>query len=109
MDFSDIPAFTRIDRAIFIVSSMPALFAAVSALLYLFYGTQFQTLFYVGLIILGVTCISWWHWSMSSMLTMLGIMKDTDDHFEKLSKQLEELRAAGKPNLTLVKPVDKEK
>ncbi len=35
-------------------------------------------------------------------------MKDTDDHFAKLNKQLEELRAAGKPTLTLVKTVDKD-
>lgn len=40
---------------------------------------------------------------MSTMLTMLGIMKDTDDHFDKLSKQLEELRRDNKPYLTLVK------
>ncbi len=36
-------------------------------------------------------------------------MKDTDDHFAKLNKQLEELRASGKPNLKLVKTVDKDK
>ena len=43
------------------------------------------------------------------MVTMLAIMKDTDDHFEDVAKKLEELRiqAGGKPNLFLVKPVDK--
>jgi ABC-type bacteriocin/lantibiotic exporter with double-glycine peptidase domain len=91
----------------------PAIFTAIAAFLYLFYGAPFQKIFYAGVIVLGVTCISWWHWSMSTMLAMLGIMKDTDDHFERLSKQLEELRAQNKPHITLVKttpkPVDNEK
>lgn len=82
---------------------MPAIFTAIAAILYVFYGTAFQEIFYTGLIILCVTCISWWHWSMSTMLTMLGIMKDTDDHFAMLSKQLEELRKQNKPHLELVK------
>jgi hypothetical protein len=83
----------------------PGIFTAVAAFLYLIYGTEFQTIFYSGLIVLGVTCVSWWHWSMSTMITMLGIMKDTDNHFEKLSTQLEELKRLNKPHLTLVKPV----
>lgn len=81
----------------------PAIFTVLAAFLFLFFGTDFQNIFYTGLIVLGVSCISWWHWSMSTMLTMLGIMKDTDDHFDKLSKQLEELRRDNKPYLTLVK------
>jgi hypothetical protein len=38
------------------------------------------------------------------MMTMLGIMKDTDDHFEQVAKQLEELRIlnGGKPDLKIV-------
>ena len=43
------------------------------------------------------------------MVTMLAIMKDTDDHFEKLNKQLEEMRSSGKPNLVLIKGIDKDK
>ena len=45
------------------------------------------------------------------MVTMLAIMKDTDDHFELVNKQLEELRMqnGGKPSLFLVKPLDKDK
>ena len=89
----------------------PALFCAVAAFLYLHYGTAFENIFYTGLIILSVTCISWWHWSLSTMVTMLAIMKDTDDHFKEVSEKLESLRvqAGGKPNLFLVKPLDNDK
>jgi hypothetical protein len=89
----------------------PAAFCAISAFLYLHYGTEWATIFYTGLIILSVTCISWWHWSLSTMVTMLAIMKDTDDHFELVAQRLEELRVqnGGKPSLFLVKPVDESK
>lgn len=42
------------------------------------------------------------------MVSMLAIMKDTDDHFKIVSEQLELLRkqTAGKPELTLVKKLD---
>lgn len=69
----------------------PAVFCAISAFLYLHYGTTWQIIFFTGLIILGVTCISWWHWSLSTMVTMLAIMKDTDDHFEKVNEQLTQI------------------
>jgi hypothetical protein len=86
----------------------PASFTAAAAILYLFYGTPFQTIFYFGLIILATTCISWWHWSLSTMVTMLAIMRDTDDHFEQVAKKLEELRIqnGGKPDLKVIKRVD---
>jgi hypothetical protein len=90
----------------------PAVFCAVSAWLYLHYGTPFESIFYTGLITLSITCISWWHWSLSTMVTMLAIMKDTDDHFDQVSKKLEELRVltGGRPNLKIVAdPVDKAK
>ena len=89
----------------------PAVFCATSALLYLHYGTPFQTIFYTGLIILSITCISWWHWSLSTMVTMLAIMKDTDDHFDDVARKLEELRIqnGGKPSLFVVNPIDKDK
>jgi hypothetical protein len=89
----------------------PALFCAVAAFFYIHNGTHWATIFYTGLIILAVTCVSWWHWSLSTMVTMLAIMKDTDDHFESVSRKLEELRVlnGGKPDLKLVKPVDKDK
>ena len=69
----------------------PAVFCAISAFLYLHYGTTWQIIFYTGLIVLSVTCISWWHWSLSTMVTMLAIMKDTDDHFEKVNEQLTQI------------------
>jgi hypothetical protein len=69
----------------------PAGFCAVSAWMYLHYGTEWEVIFYTGLIILSVTCISWWHWSLSTMVTMLAIMKDTDDHFEQVNEQLKQL------------------
>jgi hypothetical protein len=89
----------------------PAVFCAVAALMYLHYGTPFESIFFTALIILAVTCISWWHWSLSTMVTMLAIMKDTDDHFDDVARKLEELRiqAGGKPNLFLVKGIDKDK
>jgi hypothetical protein len=82
----------------------PASFCAVAGFLYIHYGTPWQTIFYTGLIVLSVTCISWWHWSLSTMVTMLAIMKDTDNHFELVAKKLEELRVqnGGKPNLKIV-------
>lgn len=84
----------------------PAIFTAVAAWLYLHYGTAFETIFYTGLIILSVTCISWWHWSLSAMVTMLAIMKDTDDHFEEVQTELKRLRDHMKPVLRVVKNVD---
>jgi len=90
----------------------PAVFCASSAILYLRFGAPFEDIFYTGLIILSVTCISWWHWSLSTMLTMLGIMKDTDDHFKDVQEKLEQLRIqnGGKPELKIVtKPVDESK
>ena len=85
----------------------PAIFCAVSAWLYIHYGAQFQTIFYTGLIVLGVTCISWWHWSLSTMLSMLGIMRDTDDHFEVVANELKRLHdKIPNPPLKLVKNID---
>ena len=87
----------------------PAVFTAVSAWLYLHYGTPFETIFYSGLITLSITCISWWHWSLSTMLTMLTIMKDTDDHFEQVTEELRQLRTGiMKPDIRLVKSIDKQ-
>jgi hypothetical protein len=90
----------------------PAIFCAGSALFYLHYGASFQTIFFTGLVILGFSCITWWHWSLSTMVTMLAIMKDTDDHFEEVARKLEELRVlnGGRPDLKIVaKPIDNDK
>jgi hypothetical protein len=90
----------------------PAGFCAISAFMYLHYGTAWENIFFTGLIILSITCISWWHWSLSTMVTMLAIMKDTDDHFSEVSKKLEELRiqSGGRPDLKIVtNTVDKDK
>ena len=89
----------------------PSVFCAASAFLYLHYGTAFENIFYTGLIILSVTCISWWHWSLSTMVTMLAIMKDTDDHFKSVDEKLEIIckQSEGKPNLFLVKSFDSDK
>lgn len=86
----------------------PAVFCLISALLYLRYGSSFASILTMGVIVLIATCISWWHWSLSTMVSMLAIMKDTDDHFAKVSEQLESLRiqAGGKPTLTIVKTID---
>lgn len=89
----------------------PAVFCAGSAVLYLHYGTTFQNIFFIGLIILAFSCITWWHWSLSTMVTMLAIMKDTDDHFAEVSEKLEVIRrqAEGKPQLFVVKGIDTDK
>jgi len=89
----------------------PAVFTAASAWLYIHYGTPFQSIFFTGVIILSITCISWWHWSLSTMLSMLTIMKDTDDHFETVTEELRQLRAGIlKPDLKIVTNyVDKDK
>jgi hypothetical protein len=90
----------------------PAAFCSVSAILYIHYGTPWESIFFTGLIILATTCVSWWHWSLSTMLTMLSIMKDTDDHFYMVQEKLEQLRIqnGGKPELKIVtKPIDKSK
>lgn len=91
---------------------VPAIFCAVAAFMYLHHGTEWKIIFYTGMIVLAVTCISWWHWSLSTMLTMIGIMKETDDHFEQVTKKLEELRVlhGGRPDLKIVtNTVDKDK
>ena len=89
----------------------PATFCAVAAFMYLHYGTTWAVIFYTGLIILSITCISWWHWSLSTMVTMLAIMKDTDDHFKSVDDKLDIIRrqAEGKPNLFVVKSIDESK
>lgn len=45
------------------------------------------------------------------MVTMLAIMKDTDDHFEEVAEKLEIIRrqAEGKPHLFIVKDLDNDK
>ena len=82
----------------------PAIFCAIAGFMYVQYGTPWLNILYTGLIILSVTCVSWWHWSLSTMMTMLCIMKDTDDHFEQVSQKLEQLRihTLGKPDLRIV-------
>jgi hypothetical protein len=89
----------------------PAVFTAVSAWLYLHYGTPFQSIFFTGVIVLSITCIAWWHWSLSTMLSMLLIMKDTDDHFETVTTELQQLRTGIlRPDLKIVtNPVDNNK
>jgi hypothetical protein len=69
----------------------PTVFCAISTWLYLYHGAPFEHIFYTGLIILSVTCIIWWHWSLSAILTMLLVMKDTDDHFETVTRELNSL------------------
>lgn len=90
---------------------VPAVFTAGSAFMYLHYGTQWEIIFYSGIIVLSMSCITWWHWSLSTMVTMLAIMKDTDDHFSKVSNQLEELhvQVTGRPHLSIVKTIDNPK
>ena len=89
----------------------PTIFCGISAWLYLHYGTRFEVIFYTGLIVLAITCISWWHWSLSTMVTMLAIMKDTDDHFEQVTTELKNMQSLliEKDNIILFNKIDKDK
>jgi hypothetical protein len=89
----------------------PAGFCAISAWLYLHYGTEWEIIFYTGLIVLSATCISWWHWSLSTMVTMLAIMKDTDNHFEQVNKQLTQISKRIEPGTLRIvtNTIDKDK
>lgn len=70
----------------------PGTFTAIASGLYWAYGTPFQNLFYAATTIFGITCVAWWHWSLATMMTMLSVMKDTDEHFEKVSEDLDKLK-----------------
>jgi predicted membrane protein len=77
---------------------------------YIVFDIPIQIIFYVSCAMMGFVYISWWYWCISTMITMLAIMKDTDDHFDIVAKQLEALRTQiTKPELKLVKTVDTEK
>lgn len=49
---------------------------------------------YFGCFLFGLTCLAWWHWCLYTMIRMLSIMKDTDEHFEKVTGELAQLRIA---------------
>jgi hypothetical protein len=77
---------------------------------YCVFDIPVHIIFYSSCAMMAVVYISWWYWCISTMITMLAIMKDTDDHFEIVAKQLEALRTQiTKPELKLVKTVDTEK
>ena len=77
---------------------------------YFAFDIPIHIIFYTSCAMMAFVYISWWYWCISTMITMLAIMKDTDDHFEIVARQLEALRAQiTKPGLTLVKNVDNEK
>lgn len=71
----------------------PAVFIAVASAMYWMYGTPFAPMFYIATTIFAITCVAWWHWSLATMMTMLAIMKETDDHFEKVACELAGLKA----------------
>lgn len=70
----------------------PGAFTAVASVLFWAYGATFQPLFLTAIAIFAVTCIAWWHWSLSTMMTMLTIIKDTDNHFERMTEELALIR-----------------
>lgn len=81
-----------------------------SVLSYVVFDIPIHIIFYTSCAMMAFVYISWWYWCISTMITMLAIMKDTDDHFEIVASQLEAIRTQiSKPNLKLVKTVDKEK
>lgn len=83
---------------------------ATSIVSYTVFNIPIHIIFYTSCSMMAFVFISWWYWCISTMITMLAIMKDTDDHFEIVAKQLEALRTQiTKPELKLVKTVDTEK
>lgn len=70
----------------------PGGFAAVAAVLFWSYGAPFQPLFLAAVCIFAITCVAWWHWSLATMMTMLNIIKETDDHFERMTSELALIR-----------------
>lgn len=77
---------------------------------YIAFDIPIHIIFYTSVAMMALVYISWWYWCITTMITMLAIMKDTDDHFEIVARQLEALRTQiSKPELKLIKTVDKEK
>lgn len=76
----------------------PAVFIAVATALYWIYGTPFAPMFYVATTLFAITCVAWWHWSLATMMTMLSIMRETDDHFETVANELAALKILIKEN-----------
>lgn len=66
----------------------PAMFLAVAGILTLIFGAKFEYLFWIGMVVFGVTCVAWWHWSLATMLNMLDVIKNADEHFNRLNDQL---------------------
>jgi hypothetical protein len=70
----------------------PILFMIFSAI-FIYEGlASFQTMLYAGLIMFAITCLTWWHWCLFTMINMLSIMKDTDEHFETVTGHLDQLK-----------------
>jgi hypothetical protein len=70
----------------------PSLFIFLSTVLYFGNIVSPTTILYVGISIFGATCLAWWHWCLFTMIKMLSIMKDTDEHFETVTGELNSLR-----------------
>jgi len=70
----------------------PAIFIAIASALFWIYGTPFAPMFYAATTIFAITCVAWWHWSLATMMTMLAIMRETDDHFEMVANELISLK-----------------
>lgn len=66
----------------------PVGFLTVAGIVYFQYGTPFDNLFYLAVIVFSITCVVWWHWCLITMGTMLQIMSETDKHFSKVSNDL---------------------
>lgn len=87
----------------------PSIFLAVAIFEHYVQSVSWLTILYVGGLLFFITCVVWWHWCLMTMVRMLSIMKDTDDHFENVTFELKRLSNSIKPELKVVTGVDKGK
>lgn len=84
----------------------PSVFAVVAMYLHYNDGVSWLDLLVVATVLFFVTCVIWWHWCLFTMISMLSIMKDTDDHFETVATELQRMGTYLKPDLKIVRNVD---
>ena len=86
----------------------PTIFVLISGVFYVWAGSSFQNIFLSGLVILSVTCVAWWHWSLFTIMSLINIIQESDDTFNNISTQLNSLSdRLNHPNLKIIKSIDK--
>ena len=88
---------------------VPSAFSVIAIFLHFNDGISWLDIFVVGGVLFFITCVIWWHWCLFTMIQMLSIMKDTDEHFEKVATELQRMGTYLKPDLKLLNTVDNDK